>query len=264
MTTTSRPFASVKWVISGPPAAAAPAKVAAIRPVTAAVNANVRLWGTNSLSRSYGAAPQCTFDARARGQVQTPTRRRLVAGWRSAGPASLALRTADRRVFRLRHGVGVLRRPEPVRLTGRGGLVAGGRFGHGGARRLPGERSGFCLLVWAEARKQRTERVLGAELGRAHQTLGVFDRPRRTVGAAVAALAGSAAGVEFARPQRTRLLFCGYAALELGLLGGGLLLAALDVRVDRPSRVLDGAGGFALRGRKGAVGRQDQRRALAV
>src|SRR5262249_61876811 len=99
------------------------------------------------------------------------------------------------------------------------------RCGHARAGRLAGEQRDLSPLVRIEAREQRFERVLGAELAGQHRTGGVLvglssdDR---------LAILGLGAGlIEFVRPQRTRLLLGGEAPLQPGLLRGRLLLATL-------------------------------------
>src|SRR5262249_36770009 len=124
---------------------------------------------------------------------------------------------------------------DPVRIVGRGGLIAGGRRGHGVPRRLAGERRRFRLRR-RERRPYGTEYLfgLGAEIGGHQRTGSVLRGFAGAVG--VRALLLAAAGlVEFVRPQRPHLLFHRQVPLEFRFLGRQLLLAAGGIRGLLPS-----------------------------
>src|SRR5262245_59888413 len=77
MTTTSRPFASVKWAICGPiPACAGPASTAQVK----AAIANVSLFDTKLLSWDEAVAPTMHVLARERERKPRPDDRKCGCG----------------------------------------------------------------------------------------------------------------------------------------------------------------------------------------
>src|SRR5215831_9616755 len=256
MTTTSRPFDSVKLVIWGPIPAWAGAANAAAR----AARASVSLLGTNLLSWDWMSPPRCTF-RRQNASANVGCRNPNVDGARCRDGSRL-LPALDPLLER--RGLALVLRADPVRVVGRRGLIARGRRGHGLPRRLAGERRRFRLRG-SKRRPYRTEYLfgLGAEIGGHHRARGLLGA--HAGGLAVGAFLVAAAGlVELVGPQRPHLLFHRQVAFQFGFLGCQLLLAAGDVRIFRPSRGFRGDLGFVARRRQIAAGRHHQRRTLAV
>src|SRR5215469_7507108 len=252
MTTTSRPFESVKLVIWGPIPAWAGAASAAARTAVASVS----LLGTNLLS--WVSPPRCTFRRRnARANLNRCSLNVDGARCRGCSRSLPALELLVRR-----NDLALVLHADPVRVVGRGGLIAGGRRGHGLALRLAGERGRFRLRR-SKRRPYGTEYLfgLGAEIG-GHQRTGRVLRGFAGALGVRALLLAEAGLVEFVGPQRPHLLFHRQVPLEFRFLGRQLLLAPGDIGVLRPSRGFRHVG-FVARRRQIAAGRHHQRRALA-
>src|SRR5262245_12730373 len=255
MTTTSRPFDSVKLVISGPVPAWAGAASAAARAAMASVSRLGTICSRGTRCRPHDARS----DGRTRVQRSVAgTRnwmRRVVAGGSRLLPAlELLVRRRD---------LALILHAHPVRVVGRGGLIAGRRRGHGLPRRLAGEWRRFGLRR-SKRRPYGTEYLfgLGAEIGGHHRTRSLVAADAGGLG--VGALLAGAGLVELVGPQRPHLLFHGHVALQSGFHGRRLLLAAVDIRILRPGRGLGGDLSFVARRRQIAAGRHHQRRTLAV